>query len=70
MVAINALLGGFGVEYLRVRDDHFCERGVEYVNLGDFYGETVLYDHLYNIFSVGTCIGKINRERLDKRIFE
>lgn len=45
--AVNAELEGCGVEYIAHKDDGFHERdmlGLEYVNMGDTYVCTIIYD--------------------------
>lgn len=42
----NDLLGGHGVELIRTEaDDHHEIHGAEYVNMGDTYAPTLLFDH-------------------------
>ena len=42
----NALVDGYGVEYIAHRDDTFRQRhGLEYVNVGDTYSTTFVWDH-------------------------
>jgi len=58
--AINQLIEGYGVEYVAHKDDTFREvYGVDYVNLGDTYTTTVVYDHLkgkFEVIDIGTII--------------
>lgn len=47
--AINELLGGFGVEYIEAVDDcEYTQRGLSYINLGDSYHNTVIFNHSSN----------------------
>jgi len=47
----NAYLGGHGVEYAAHVDDTPSTRyGFTYVNMGDPYRPTVLYDHKFETF--------------------
>ena len=49
--AVSILLRGFGVEYAPSRQDtHGHGRGLEYVNMGDTYAPTILYDCLRKRF--------------------
>jgi hypothetical protein len=49
--AINEILEGYGVEYIESIDDTFNDmQGLSYVNLGDTYINTVIYDHSSNVF--------------------
>jgi hypothetical protein len=52
LAAINEILEGFGVEYIESIDDS-CDdpQGLSYINLGDTYTTTVVYDHAVNKFS-------------------
>lgn len=41
----NKVMGGYGVEYLRSSDeDPYSASGIEYVNMGDTYYSTLMYD--------------------------
>lgn len=45
LIAANEILEGFGVEYIRSeRDDQWGGHGAYYVNLGDTYVPTILFD--------------------------
>ena len=45
--AINAEAEGCGVEYIRHRHDTFrTSLGLEYINQGDTYTTTIVFDHL------------------------
>lgn len=49
----NATLEGFGVEYIASEDDDvFGSHGAYYVNLGDAYTPTILYDCARGSFQV------------------
>lgn len=41
---MDKAFGTCGVEYLRVRDDVYCENGVDYLNTGETYEPTICYD--------------------------
>ena len=54
---IDDLIGGHGVEYIRSSQDTMRKAdGLEYVNMGDPYRATVLFDHAAGTFYVG-CWG-------------
>jgi len=36
--------GSCGVEYLRAKNDVYCEQGIDYLNTGDTYIATICYD--------------------------
>jgi len=49
LCAINEVLEGFGVEYIEHINDTFTEvYGLDYINLGDTYIPTVIYNHSRN----------------------
>lgn len=49
--SINEILEGYGVEYIESIDDSFNNmQGLSYVNLGDTYINTVIFDHGNNVF--------------------
>lgn len=51
LTVINDIIGGHGVEYISHRDDGMRDvYGIEYVNLGDTYITTILYDHKLDSF--------------------
>lgn len=51
LCAINHILEGYGIEYVETVDDTFNEpQGLSYVNLGDTYINTVIFDHSCNKF--------------------
>lgn len=55
MEEANTLLGGHGVEYLPAEDDDFrSAKGVEYVNMGDTYTTTLLYDRTSRRYIIGS----------------
>ena len=46
LVALNELLGGCGIEYVPNYDEGFPDiGGIDYVNMGDSYIMTIIYDH-------------------------
>ena len=48
---VSVLLQGYGVEYLPSRQDtHGKAAGLEYVNMGETYAATILYDCLHKRF--------------------
>ncbi len=54
--AISAIIGGFGVEYIAHVEDQesFTECfGLSYVNMGDTYIPTVIYNHATGLYSIG-----------------
>lgn len=63
----NKALEGHGVEYMRDERDSINYRdmyGIEYVNMGDFYAPTVMYDHSARRFrftSMGDLIESMPR---------
>jgi len=66
--AINKLIEGFGVEYVAHIDDTQHEsQGLDYVNLGDSYTCTVIFDHLESKFVVAD-IGSIIEDYMDSYI--
>lgn len=58
--ACNELLGTFGVEYLRSREDTIREAlGVDYLNTGETYAATLSYDNrtdLWRVCSLGSYV--------------
>ena len=50
--AINNVLDGSGVEYIRADGDDECVRGIEYVNVGDTYAQTIAYDQYTRTFRI------------------
>lgn len=49
--AINEILEGYGVEYIESTSDNFdSPEGLSYINLGDTYTPTVIFDHGSNKF--------------------
>lgn len=62
----DRLLDGYGVEYLRPAksDSPFRVEGISYVNMGDLYVETVIFDHKkgeYLFTDLGTFLEKNHR---------
>ena len=55
MVAFNIILEGYGVEGMPDPDD-FRAIGLTYVNMGDTYIPTIIYDGAYRIMSWGDWI--------------
>src|SRR5437867_6261923 len=52
---VSVLIHGYGVEYVPSRQDtHGRGRGLEYVNMGDTYAATILYDCLHKRFVCGS----------------
>lgn len=51
MLAINEILGGYGVEAI-FRDGGRISPDMEYVNMGDPYNATVVYDYIDGKFIV------------------
>lgn len=50
--AINEVLEGFGIEYIESSNDDFNDsQGLSYVNLGDTYVNTVIFDHSDNTWN-------------------
>jgi len=65
--ACNEVLQGFGVEYIAHCNDGYdfdSLYGLSYVNLGDTYKATVIYNHLKEKFTIG-CWGDIVEEITD-----
>jgi hypothetical protein len=51
---INSITEGHGVEYIAHKDDTFHEvHGLDYVNMGDTYITTVIYDYRSSRFILG-----------------
>jgi len=51
LAAINEVLEGFGVEYIESTSDSYVDSyGLSYINLGDTYTNTVIFDHSCNKF--------------------
>jgi hypothetical protein len=71
LYVLNRLLDGFhGVEIIRSRHDT-CERfnGISYLNAGDTYAATIMYDHGRRMWMLG-CIGDILENPRQSRRFE
>jgi hypothetical protein len=66
--AINEILEGFGVEYIESVDDS-CHKaqGLSYINLGDTYTFTVVFDHATNIWHYNDY-GTLVEESLDQYV--
>jgi len=61
---VSVLLHGFGVEYLPSKQDtHGKGRGLEYVNMGDTYAMTIIYDCLHRSFVCAAWGDIIESER-------
>jgi hypothetical protein len=53
--AINSEVEGYGVEYIRHRDDTMRDNyGLEYINLGGTYISTLIYDHSRDTWRVSS----------------
>jgi len=66
--AIDSEVGGYGVEYIRHRDDGFREGdqlGLEYINLGDTYTPTLIYDHGRDTWRVSSWGGIVEARMSD-----
>lgn len=50
MSALNEIIGGFGTEAIFGDDCYWPD--AEYVNLGDTYATTILFDYVHNSFRV------------------
>jgi hypothetical protein len=60
----NELIGGYGVEYIAHRDDtSWRSHGLQYVNTGDTYSATVVYDWHTGRFLWGADWGSIVESR-------
>lgn len=54
MERADELIGGHGVEYIRHKKDTMrTVYGLDYVNMGDAYTTTLLFDHATESFKVG-----------------
>lgn len=54
--AINELLEGFGVEYVdAIGDTTYSLKGLSYINLGDTYTNTVIFNHGSSRFTFSSC---------------
>jgi hypothetical protein len=58
MIALNAAIGGYGVEYVAsAEDDQHGVYGFEYVNTGDPYTPTICYyDGRYSLATWGDLL--------------
>ena len=51
--ALNEIIEGYGIEYIQHKDDTFTDpQGLTYVNLGDTYANTIIFDHSCNSFKL------------------
>lgn len=51
---VDAILDGRGVEYIRsAQDTMYGTQGIDYVDMGDAYTATILFDHARGSFLVG-----------------
>lgn len=56
LTVVNSITEGCGVEYIAHKDDGFrCDEmmGLSYVNHGDTYVETIIFDHNSGRFILG-----------------
>ena len=52
----NNLLHGYGIEYISsIEDTHSKLYGLSYVNLGDLYNTTIVYNHNEDEFLIANC---------------
>lgn len=59
MLEIDQLLDGYGVEYITHLDDtHNKSFGYSYVNMGESYAPTIVYNHMRRQYSI-SCWGDI-----------
>jgi hypothetical protein len=67
MEAINEILGGYGVEQITDNQwsEYWCDGGLLYVNMGDAYTCTVIYDTRKDRWIVGSWGDVV--ERNEKR---
>ncbi len=49
---MNHILGGFGVEY--IQHPRETSLGLAYINMGDTYEDTIMYDYYTDRFLVGS----------------
>jgi len=62
--SVSMLLHGYGVEYAPSKQDTHGEgRGLEYVNMGDTYAMTIIYDCLHRSFVCAAWGDIIESER-------
>lgn len=58
------ILDGSGIEYIAATDDdQYSLNGLEYVNVGDPYTATVMYDHKTGRYKIGGWGDVIERDR-------
>lgn len=55
----NELLNGYGREYLTPTDRY---EGVEFVNMGDTYATTLMFDHAKDGFTIGNWGDLVERQ--------
>lgn len=61
---MNEILGGFGIEY--VRNEHIDEPVARYINNGDSYTVTIVYDESADIFEINSWGGWLDSfEQMD-----
>ena len=61
---VSVLLHGYGVEYAPSKQDTYGRgRGLEYVNMGDTYAPTIIYDCLHQRFICASWGDIIESER-------
>jgi hypothetical protein len=59
----DRVLNGHGVEYIDSREDTMRSRdGISYVNMGDTYDTTLLFDYKTGRFSVGSWGDVVERQ--------
>lgn len=57
---VSDIIGGYGVEYIAsIMDTSRGAKGLSYVNMGDTYKATVIYDHKTNRFLWGKAWGDV-----------
>lgn len=62
MERADELIGGYGVEYIRHKKDTMrTVYGLDYVNMGDTYATTLLFDHATDSFNVGTWVDIVEK---------
>jgi hypothetical protein len=55
LAAINHIIESFGIEYIESVDDNYVDLyGLSYINLGDAYKATIMFDHSTNKFKVSS----------------
>lgn len=62
--AVNEVMDGFGSEYIEsIEDSCYNAEGLEYINMGDTYTNTMMYDYRDQIWRVGTQGDVVEIER-------